>query len=630
VTPADWKIKEVPGSPGAPAIQLYYAQLIDDSDQDNEGEYIYRRIKILNEQGLKYANVEVQLGTGFTLYDLKARVLHPGGAIVEVADKPFDKIIAKGKGFRYIAKTLTLPGAAVGSIVEYRYRIGYPMDELPLHEWVVQHELYTVREEFSVRRYTGAVSGVEGAVGLVLFKHLPRDAKVQAKGDGFELKMENVPAFEPEAYMPPSEAYLYRVTMAYGGREMASSERFWQNAGQRWNDEAERFMHESREVRETALATTAQATDLEQKLRLLYARVQKIRNLSYERDRNEEEKRRQNLKPNQNAGDVLERGYGDAVEIARLFASMARAAGFETWLLRVGNRGERIFDRNVLSAAQLEDEIVVIKLDDKEIYLDPGTPYCPYGLLRWFHTSTKALKLDKKGDVFMDVPQATFAQAVTRRNADLTLDDDGTLRGTVSVRYEGSAALERRLEALSTDDAGRATILGADMKDWLPKGASASFESASGWESADDALEARFTITVPGYGAWSGKRMFFPAGLFQVPQKEAFKLPERRFAVYFPFAFEDEDRIKVRLPAGAAMETVAQPQSARIGYATYQTASRFDGNLLATDRVLRLNGIFFRPDQYADVKSFFAKVKAADEQPMVLQSSGTRALREMN
>src|SRR5262249_33481885 len=157
------------------------------------------------------------------------------------------------------------------------------------------------------------------------------------KGDGFDLKMANVPAFEPEAYMPPSETYLYRVTMAYGGREMASSEKFWENAGLRWNDEAERVMHESREGRDAAQAITSKETDLEQKLRLLYARVQKIRNLSYERERNEEERRKQNLKPNQNAADVLDRGYGDAVEIARLFVSLARAAGFETWLLRVGN-----------------------------------------------------------------------------------------------------------------------------------------------------------------------------------------------------------------------------------------------------------------------------------------------------
>src|SRR5215471_17652201 len=55
VTAADMGIKEAPGNPGAPAIQIYYAQNIDDYHEDDQGEYIYRRIKVLAEKGKKYA-----------------------------------------------------------------------------------------------------------------------------------------------------------------------------------------------------------------------------------------------------------------------------------------------------------------------------------------------------------------------------------------------------------------------------------------------------------------------------------------------------------------------------------------------------------------------------------------------
>src|SRR6267142_4606640 len=56
VAKEDLQLKQVPGDPGAPAIQLYYANYIDDSQ---DYEFIYHRIKILNESGKQYADVEI-------------------------------------------------------------------------------------------------------------------------------------------------------------------------------------------------------------------------------------------------------------------------------------------------------------------------------------------------------------------------------------------------------------------------------------------------------------------------------------------------------------------------------------------------------------------------------------------
>ncbi|MGH9566444.1 MAG: hypothetical protein ACRD4I_10695, partial [Candidatus Angelobacter sp.] len=48
----DLQIKEVPGDPGASAIQLYYADYIDDAAQN---EFHHVVIKVLSEKGKKYA-----------------------------------------------------------------------------------------------------------------------------------------------------------------------------------------------------------------------------------------------------------------------------------------------------------------------------------------------------------------------------------------------------------------------------------------------------------------------------------------------------------------------------------------------------------------------------------------------
>jgi hypothetical protein len=619
VTQEDWSINAVPGDPGASAILLYYAQHIDDDKENNEGEYIYQRIKVLNEKGKKYGDVEIRLPPGFALADLKARTIHPDKKVIEFTARPYEKVIAKGKGFRYLARSFAMPEVMVGSILEYRYRLTYPPGQLPMHEWVVQHELYTVKEEFSVHKYTGVISGVEGPVVLALFKDLPKEANVQEKGDGFVLHMANVPAFEAEPYMPPPENFMYRVTMAYGGRELSNTEKFWQDAGRRWYSEVERFIGDARSVREAAAVAVGQEVDRERRLRKLYARAQQIRNLTFERERGEEERRKENLKPNQSAADVLERGYGSHVDINRLFVALARAAGFEASLLRAGDRSQRIFDRNVLNTEQLDGEIAVVKLAGAALYLDPGTRFCPFGLMRWFRTSTKGLKLDKNGGTFVDIPSAPYYEAVVSRTADTALDDDGTLRGDLTVRYDGSEALERRLEALLSDEAGRNKNLEDDVAEWLPRGAAVQLTESKGWEEGDLPLEARFNIEIPGYASLAGKRMLAPVYLFATPQKDAFQQQERKFPVYFPFAFAEEDHVKMRLPAGAIVESIPAQQGAGVGYAAYSRASGLDAGQLATERILKVNGIYFSPKQYADIKAFFGKVQAGDEQQMVLR-----------
>jgi Domain of Unknown Function with PDB structure (DUF3857)/Transglutaminase-like superfamily len=625
INPQDLAVREVPGNPGAPAIQLYYSQYINDNDVNNEGEYIYRRIKILNDKGIKYADVEIRLPGDFTLVDLKARTIHPDGKIIDFTGKAFDKVIAKGKGFKYLAKTFTLPDVTLGSILEYRYKLNYPPGILPAHEWIAQHDLYTVKEDFHIQSYTGPIRGVEGGVGLSLFPNLPKNAKVERKGESFELRLEDVPAFDEESYMPPRDSYVYHVTMAYGGREMTSPEKFWQDAGLRWNDDAEHFIGDYKEIKAAAAEAAGSETGLDKKLRKLYSRTQQIRNLTYERERTEEEDKKESLKPNQNVVDVLDRGYGNQIEITRLFVALARAAGFEASILRSGNRGERIFDRNLLYSDQLDTEIALVRLNGDNLYLDPGTRFCPFGLLRWVRTSTKALKLDHKGGAFVDVPMALYLMAVVSRSADLSLDVDGTLTGELTVQFKGSEALERRLEALETDDAGREMNLEDEVKEWLPPGASVKVKTVQGWESSDDPLEARFMITVPSYASVVGKHLLVAGYLYQTTRRDAFKQQQRKFPVYFPFAFEEDDKVRMQVPAGFSLGSIPQALSANIGYADYQSVSQFDGNELLTQRALRVNGIFFRPEQYAEVRGFFNKVQSGDEQQAVLQGGSIHA-----
>lgn len=622
VAQKDLQVKEVPGSPGADAIQLYYADFIDDNIH---GEFIYRRIKILTEKGRqpgKYADVEIPIFPGFTLSDLKARTIHPDGQIVDFTGKPFEKTLIKGQGVKILAKTFTMPDVSVGSIVEFKYKLHPPEGVVFDNSWTIQHDLFTVKENLTFKAYEGALITDDGTAGRLSYTTVNLTKQPTKKGSSVELEMENVPAFEAEGFMPPEDTYKPQVRFFYGGGSLSSAEKFWLDLGTRRNEVVDRFIGNHKEIREAAAEAIGSETDPEKKLRILYSRAQKVRNLTYERERTTEEEKKEKLKANDNVVDVLQRGHGTHRDITLLFVALARASGFDVSVLLVSDRQSKVFEKNLPDSRQLDSEITDVQFNGKDVYLDPGTKFCPYGFIRWIRTSTEAIKLDKKGGIFVRIPAFPQDRAVIFRNANMVLSEDGSAKGDVTVSYTGGEALERRLDAFTTDEAGRKKNLEDELRNWLPNGAAVKMTSAEGWEGTNEPLMAHFSVEIPSYASSAGKRLLLPSYLFQAKRKDAFKSAARKFPIYFPYAFAEVDTITVKVPPGHSLEGAPPEQHAGLPYSIYSSASEFDGTQFVTKRELRVNGIWFPQKDYAQLKDFFNKVQAGDEQQAVLRTSG--------
>jgi len=623
VTTQDWQIKDVPGNPGAPAIQLYYADTRDDSHQY---QFIYSRIKILNDRGKQYADVAIPLPSYARFMEVKARTIHPDGSITEFSGRPFEKIASKTPDAKAVIETFTLPEVSVGSIIEYKYR--YTWDTYIVGKtWDIQHDLYTVSEEFSIRPFTGTLSGTkhfEDPVQLsYVYSNLPAGMKPKDGGAVVTLEAERMPAFEAEDFMPPQENFRPRVRFFYGGREIDSPESFWREHGRDWYTESERFIGNHQEIKTAAVEACGDEKDPERKLRKIYGRAQQIRNLSFERGRTRQEDRAEELKPNKSALDVLDRGHGSDNEVARFFVALARAAGFDADLLRASSRKEYVFDPNFLSTDQLETELVVVKLDSKEIFLDPGTRFCPFGLVYWTHASVPALRLTRNGGTFVTVPTATADNAVARRLVTAILRSDGSLQGEITLELKGMKALQLRLDALETDNAGKLNAIGEALGDWQERLGSLKLQSTEGWQLSDGPLLAHFTFEIPGFARKSGKHLLVPATLFPGRLRTVFTPAERKYPIYFPYTFEEIDKLEIQLPDGFSVDSIPTGQDTKLASARFLTTRLSQAGRITLTRALVVNSIYFPVENYRDLKQFFAKLGAADEEQIVLQESKT-------
>jgi hypothetical protein len=642
VTPQDLQYKEVPGNKGASAVRLYYAQYINDN---NSSCFVYERIKILNEKALaggnSYADVQIPIltfgGIVETITELKARTIKPDGSIVEFTGKPFEKVVFKGRGDKISVEAFSMPAVEVGSIIEYKYRAIVSTPGLAFvkvfarDSWDIQREIFTVKESLYYQPFGGTAfqsnarpqfyfDGARVSRVTMNLKEKPKET-----GNDVSLELTNVPAFDREDYMPPEDIYKPSVIFFYGRKGNPSVDKEWEDIGKDRYEELETFLAANRGVKEAAQSAIGEETEPGMKLRKLYERAQAIRNLTFERERTKEERKAENIQKNNGVGDVLAHGYGYEDGITYLFVAMARAAGFDASIVQVSDRKRRFFVKNWTSLRQLDSEIAVVNLNGSDIYLEPGTRFCPYGTVRWNHTVTEGLKLGKKGGTFVKAPPLTYDKSVTRRTATMSLDEDGTLKGDVVLEFEGTEALEHRLDAIDSDEAGRKKNLEDELKEWLPTGAIVKMAVAQGWETTGGPLVARFNIEVPGYATLAGKRLLIPAFLFQSKENQTFAHSQRKYPLYFPYPFTDTDTVTIKVPSGFTPESIPAAQDAKLGYARYQNMSQFDGIQLVSQRQLAFNGIYFDLDKYSELKSFFSKVQAGDEQQAVLHGGNVSA-----
>jgi hypothetical protein len=614
------KMKDLPEQPGAPAFVLYHEQ-IDDNAMKFKSVYI--RMKVLTEVGRKYADVQIPYDRSrFNIGDIKGRTIHSDGTVVEFQGKPFDKLLVKSKYIREQVKSFTLPDVQIGSVLEYRYSIRYDDRWVYLPQWELQSDLFQRKVHFRFVITTRTVQDNHGRTANgVSFSWLTPN-QVQPKWDnrgGYNLDLANVPAFLEEEHMLPAKPFRYYVNFYYQFYD--SPEAFWKEQGKFWNKDVDKFMAKKGGVAEVVSGIVAPTDSPEEKVKKIYAYVGNLENLSYRsQNRTAEEQKVLGLKDVRGAEDVLRQKSGTRDDLARLFVTMVRAAGIPAWVIRVVDRGDSIFEMNYLEFDQLDAELAIVKLNDKEVYLDPGSKYCPYGMMYWRYSGTKGIRQAPNGGTEIGAtPNPQYNQATILRVGSFKMNEQGEISGKLRVTFSGQEALLRRLEGLNTDDVGRTKILEDEAKSWLPSNAEVSLEGSPDWKNSEGPLVAEYKLTSPMLSS-AGKRMLMPMNPLQFNQAPMFTHSARTHEVYFEFPGRQIDEIHVTLPDNVRIETLPNTVSARLGYAMYKAERKQSPREIVQIRDLAIAAFVLPPGEYKNVKSFYDKVKECDDEQAILTS----------
>jgi Domain of Unknown Function with PDB structure (DUF3857)/Transglutaminase-like superfamily len=620
IPPEELSMTSEPLAPGAPAVVLY--RQVERDDRGLTGhEDNFVRIKILKEEGRKQADIEIPFYKefGINVVGIKARTIHPDGSTINFEGKAFDKAIVKAKGLKYMAKTFTLPDVQVGSIIEYSYTTNLPEYALLNSEWILSNDLFTKHARFSLKPYTSDYSNWHVRWSWNL---LPAGTTPPKEGPDQVIRMEasNIPAFQTEDFMPPPDELKSRVNFTYTEDfESKDAAEFWRKHGKKLNGAVESFVGKQKPM-EQAVAQIVSPSDAPMlKLQKIYSRVQQLRNTSYEVEKTEKEQKRNKEKDNSNVEDIWKHGYGNGRELNWLFLALARAAGFDASSVFLSERKRYFFDPAMMDANKLDGDVVVVKVDGKDVFCDPGAAFTPFGLLQWPETAVPGLRLDKDGGKWIRTAMPQSADSRIVRKADLTVSETGDVEGKVTMTFTGLEALRWRVEERHEDETDRKKTLEDLAKEYIPAACEIELTNKPDWSNSSAALVAEFKLKIPGWVSGAGRRALLPVGFFSASEKQVFEQERRVHPIYFEFPSQEEDDVTLTLPAGWTTGSVPKAQNYDAKAALYSLQVDADKGTVHLVRKLNFDLLILDVKYYPALRNFFQAVRTGDEEQVVLQ-----------
>lgn len=568
VTPEELSLKTPKLDPNADAESIFTDLRVYDMVRslpyvEHHVDY-YVRIKIYNDRGVKaHTTVDIPYTSRakMTIANVKARTIKPDGTIVEMKnDAIFDKTDTK-VGRRVVEKTrsFTLPAVEPGSIVEYQY--GEVFSEfLPRYVRLeAQREIpvwkvnYFVRpllhEAFSSRMFTYPFNC-----------QIPPWKEVKLPDLFFYTTLDNLPAFKDEPDTNADDDLKQWVLIYYSQNEIKEPKKYWPKIGRELHDEFQKEVKVNGDIKTLAAEITSGAATPEEKINKIadFCRT-KVKNVFHETAGiTAEERSKFKPKEIQMTSDTAKIRIGYPSDINKLFVALAAGAGFEARGVRASSATTAYFRGDLFDPYLLTSRLAAVKIGTEWRYYNVTNPYIPAGMVDWDEEGVPAIVLDNKEPILGNIPPSMPENTLTDRHAKLTLLEDGSIEGQITMALTGHNSVRTKTVLQVLSDAKRQE----NVKDSLRAIHGEAEVTNIKIENVTDPLKPliyTYDIKVAGYAQRTGKRLFFQPNFFSHGRQPRFTNAERKHPIAFRYAFTEMDTVDVTVPEGFSLEAAESP-----------------------------------------------------------------------
>jgi hypothetical protein len=582
-------------------------------------------VRILRREGRDYAGArELYLTDAGKVRDLHAWLIRPSGQTkkygkdetLDFAASP-DDIYNEYRYKAILAKDDAEPGAVFG----YQ-AVSEDRSIMSQEGWFFQDNLPTLDSRFTLALPAG------WRATDVTFNHEKIAPTVSGSTYTWELK--NLPPIPEEPASPAWTNIVPRLAVSYFPAEgtQAPNVRTFANWTEvsRWVTEMSDASADSNDALATkAMQLTATAKTELEKIQAIARFVQTIQYISIDLKVG----RGGGIRPRP-ATQVLAKNYGDCKDKANLMRAMLKAVGVKSYLVAI-YLGDPNFVREEWSYPyQFNHCIIAVKISDETqsptvithpklgrlLIFDATDTTTPVGDLPDVEQGSLALVVAGDDGSLVRMPTTPPDANRLERTAEVTLAADGSITASLHERSRGQAASAMRAEFRGLSRPDYAGVI----EHWITNGATGA--KVSKVDPTDDREAGRFALDVDfaaaNYGQlMQGRLLVFKPAIVSRREFLALTGGKRQHPVVLEsHAFSET--VKVKLPAGFDVDELPDAVKLDASFGTYSAAYEVKDGQLNFTRTFTQRAATVPADQYAQVRSFFERIRAAEQSPVVL------------
>ncbi len=582
-------------------------------------------VRVLLREGRDFAFAReiYQTDTG-KVREMHAWLLRPSGPVKSYGkDETVDLALTNDDVYNeYRVKAIIAKDeATAGSVFGYEI-VSEDHSIFSQYDWEFQGRIPSL-----VSRFTLALPGNWRATS-VTFNHDKIEPKIE--GSSYTWELRDSPPIEPEPMSPALSNLVPRIAVSYfpaAGSGGAAVKTFadWAEVAA-WMSELE----DPQVTVNDALAAkardlTANAKTEWQKIQAIGRYVQTVKYISIQTGLG----RGGGYRPH-TATEVFAKSYGDCKDKANLMRAMLKVIGITSFPVSIYSGDPDYVRAEWPSPQQFNHCIIAIKISDETktqptvedarlgrlLIFDPTAEETPVGDLPSYLQGSLALIDAKESSALVKMPITAPESNLLDRQIDAAIDVAGSLSATIREDANGQWASSYRRE-FKNESAGE---YAKSIERWVSSTATAAVVDKV--EPVDTQTENRFNLNVsfvaPRYGqVMQGRLLIFRPAI--VSRRDTLPLSDsRRKQPVVLTSRAYQETVRVKLPAGFDVDEMPDAVKLDAPFGSYATSYEVKEGSLVFTRKLVQKAATIPPEQYNSVRSFFEKIRAAEQAPVVL------------
>lgn len=574
------------------------------------------RIKILKDEGLEYATLEVGYMKDFQRINVIKGCTYNlvNGNVEKTKLNPDDKLLEKTSDDLNTYK-LTLPNVKKGSVIEFMYQISSD-GSIHLPTWYFQHDIPVIWSEYlaSTPEFFDFNKTSKGYLSFDVNEHNYKSAVVGEKSfsiNMYRYVVKDAPAFKKEPFTTTSKNFKSAIEFELTGYRTINGIYYdqigtWEKINEKLmkSDYFGMQLNGGGFLKEVVEEISTKASSEEDKMTAAFNYI------------------KNNMKWNELNGkyttttlrEAFKEKKGNVADINLMLVVLLNKLGINSDPIILSTRDNGMLNLIFPTSSKFNYVIAQVRIGDKTFLLDATEPNCPCNVLPLRCINDKGRLISKTGTHWVDIAANTISK--TMAIAKLELNEEGEVAGNLQFAYSGNAALEFRAEM---KDKSKDQILEKLQQDY--KNLSIESIELDNLKKVEETLKSNLEIELSEEAEGNGDLIYFNPFIVDRTSSNPFTLEERKYPVDYGYLIDKVFLLELKLPEGYSLET--KPAAARIKLpedsGAYMYSVTENGSTVLINCRFKINKRQFLFNEYAILKEFYNLIVAKEAEMLVIK-----------